>query len=744
MELIKTVLKKDGTVAEFNAEKLNKWAEWACEDTECQWSWLLTNALKKMYNGISTKDLQRCLIDTAEDMMQIDSDYSNVAGKLLLAEIRKEALGGFQPPTLQEFYHQMVRAGLWEDMGYSDSDLDTLGRCIKHERDVKIPYAGIKQMYDKYLIRSTVTGTVHETPQFMYIGMAMSVFKGEPLKDVISLYSIFSRQKVNAPTPVLVGLRTGDNGFASCCVISTNDTLQSINAGQQVAYTMTANRAGIGFEMETRTEGEPVGKGTFSHQGKLAYYKLIDKTVKSNTQQSRGGSATMQFAIFDPQIETLLRLKSQRVSEEVRVDKIDYSLAINNYFLRKFVEDKDIMLVSPKQAPKLHELFYGKDLNNFIEEYDRVEADTSIIKKFIEAREVFGTFAKERLDTGRIYCHRVDEVNRRSTFKDAIRSSNLCQEISIPSKGYTDVPNLYLDEEDGEVGLCNLAGICVGRVTDREYERTAYILLKMVDVIIDIQVYPYKSLEYTNRQRRSVGIGLINVANAIAKEGLSYETEEGRNYIHRIAERHSYWLHKASVRLAKEKGRNGWFERTTYADSTLLIDNYSKEIDSHHSQELVHDWEALREEIKEHGMRHSVLEAMMPSETSSVSIGATNGVEPIRQLITFKNSNTGSIPFQVPDYKRLKDNYELAFDIDNKEYIKFIAIIQKFTGQSISYNEYYNYNKYPNGIIPMSIIMENFLMACKLGIKTFYYLNSDVSNGGASHEIGCESGACTI
>ena len=423
---IKSVIKKDGTVEDFNAEKLNKWAEWACEDTHCQWSLLLTHALKKMHDGISTKDLQKCLINTAEDLLVIDTDYAKVAAKLTLADIRKEALGGFAPPTLKEFYRNAVDKGYWADMGYSDNDLLYFEKHIKHSRDEALPYSGIKQMSDKYLIRSITTGQIHETPQFMSMGMAMYAFRGEPLRDVVDLYGIFSTQKVNVPTPVLVGLRTGDNGFASCCVITSNDSKESINAAQQVAYTMTANRACIGIELETRTDKDPIKNGRFEHQGKLAYYKLIDRTVKANTQQSRGGSATMQYPLFDPQIETLLRLKSQRVSEEVRIDKMDYSVAVNDYLLRKCIKGEQIMCVSPYYAPKVHELFYTKNVDAWIEEYERVEADKTIPKRYVEGLDVITAFQKERLDTGRIYCHRVDEANRRSTFKDSIRTSNLC------------------------------------------------------------------------------------------------------------------------------------------------------------------------------------------------------------------------------------------------------------------------------------------------------------------------------
>ena len=735
------VKKKDGSTEEFLPEKINKWVEWACHDTTANWSLIITSAIKKMYDGATTSQLQRALIDSATDLIDTDVDYDIVAARLQLADMRKRAYGCYVPPKLADFYHRMIELGKWEDMNYNESDLDMLSCSINHDKDELFAYGGLKQMADKYLIKDF--DNLYETPQFLYMGMAMSIFKHEPLEDVIGLYDILSDHKINIPTPVLVGLRSRDRGFASCCLIKSGDSLQSINAAINVAYTMTANRAGIGMEMGVRSEGDPVRGGAFVHLGKLPYYNLIDRTVKANSQESRGGSATVQFCIFDPEIESLIRLKSQRVADERRIDKLDYSMAINDYFIRKVIKDEEMALFSINDAPHVYEKFFSKDLEGFIKVYEDAILNPKMPKQMISAKNLFASFMKERVDTGRMYVNRIDVVNIRSTYKDPIFSSNLCQEIVEPTKGYSDVTELYKEDGDGEVALCNLAAFVLGRISDEEYPRVAYLTLKMVDTIIDIQDYPYAAIKFTAQARRSIGVGLINVAYAMAKNGHSYESEAGRNFIHRETEKYSFWLHKASVQLAKERGRCEWFGKTTYADGILPMDSAPVSLAGVHTQDLEMDWPGLREEIAEHGMRNSVLEAEMPSETSSVTIRATNSCEPVRSLIVHKSSNTGTIPFIVPEYKDLLYKYELAFDVDQQRYAEIIGIMQKFIGQSISYNEYYDYNKYPGGIIPINTVMKNFIYGAKMGIKTWYYLNSDVDNGGASHQ-GCDSGGCTL
>lgn len=740
--MIIKVKKRGDFLEDFQPEKLNKWAEYGCDGDSSLWSSLSTAAFKKLHDGVSTKDIQRSLISAAAEMIPTNLKADKPAAKLELANLRKEVFDGFTPPHFTGYYRELVKLGIWDDMSYSEEELDQLATVINHGRDDLFTYAGLKQVRDKYLYKN-IKGKYFETPQIMYMGMAMAAMEQEPkeirMRDVIGLYDTLSLHKGNVPTPLLIGLRTPDKGFASCCVISGGDTLESISAATNVAYTMTAKRAGIGLELDTRSINDSVRDGKFPHMGKLPYYKLIDRAVKANTQQSRGGSATVQFPIFDPEIENLLALKSQRVSEEMRIDKMDYSVAMNDFFIRKFVKNEQIALFSRSVAPEVHEAFYSSDLVAFEKAYN---ANLDKASKMVSAREVFASLFRERLDTGRVYIHRVDISNKYTPFDDPIRISNLCQEILLPTKPFADVSDLYKEEESGEIALCNLAGIVAGRVSEEEYERVAYLMLKMVDNVIEMQEYPYPAMKYTATRRRSAGIGLINLHGYIASHFTEYNSRKGRSLAHQEAERYSYWLHKASVQLAKEKGKCGFFERTKYSRGWMPLDNYCKEVDKHHDSEIVLDWEGLRKEIAQHGMRNSVLTACMPSESSSVAISATNGIEPIRQVITYKASRQGVVPFVAPGGYDVY--YDLAFDIPYEGIAQMVGIVQKFVQQSISYNEYYDYSKFPKGRIPMGVMLNNFLTSAKLGIRTFYYLNSKVDNGGAAHQAEASCTSCTL
>lgn len=741
--MIIKVKKRGNFLEDFQPEKLNKWAEYGCDGDSSLWSSLSTAAFKKLHDGVSTRDIQRALISAAAEMIPTNLKADKAAAKLELANLRKEVFNKFTPPQFISYYKELVAVGIWDDMSYSDEELLEIGKALDHDRDDLFTYAGLKQVRDKYLYKN-IKGDYFETPQFMYMGMAMAAMEQEPeairIRDVIGLYDALSQHKGNVPTPLLIGLRTPDKGFASCCVISGGDTLDSINAATNVAYTMTAKRAGIGLELDTRSINDPVRDGKFPHMGKLPYYKFIDRAVKANTQQSRGGSATVQFPIFDPEIETLLALKSQRVSEEMRIDKMDYSVSMNDFFIRKFVKNEKIALFSKSIAPEVHEAFYSSDLDNFEDVYNRNLHKAS---KTMNARDVFTALFRERLDTGRIYIHRVDVSNKYTPFDDPIRLSNLCQEILLPTKPFDSVEDLYKEESSGEIALCNLAGIVAGRVSEDEYERIAYLMLKMVDNVIEMQEYPYASMKYTALRRRSAGIGLINLHGYIASHFTEYNSRKGRSLAHEEAERYCYWLHKASVQLAKEKGKCGFFDKTKYSRGWMPLDDYSKEVDKHHDAKLALDWEGLRKEIAQYGMRNSVLTACMPSESSSVAISATNGIEPIRQVITYKASRQGVVPFVAPGGYDVY--YDLAFDISYEGIAQMVGIVQKFVQQSISYNEYYDYGKFPDGMIPMGLMLNNFLTSAKLGIRTFYYLNSKVNTGGAAHnqvEASCTS--CTL
>ena len=747
---INKVIKRNGEEELFDPDKMNKWSVWGCANyVGVSWSDIVSRAIKSGFDGMTTSDLQKTLIDACIDLSKTNTEYEKVARDLLVSDLRKRVFGGFTPPSLKEFYHDMVNRGLWEDMEYCDEDLFALGLVIDHERDYNFPLSGVKQMQDKYLMKNKITGELYETPQFLYMGLAMASLNGSPLIDIVDFYHALSTHKCNIPTPPLIGCRTSGKGFASCCLISGGDSADSIEAAGHIVYQMVKNRSGIGIELETRGPREPVKKGLVQHNGKLNYYRMIDALTKANTQEARGGSATMQFPFFDPEIETLIQLRNPLTPDESRIDQMDYSLALNKYFYKVLTKKGKIALISPHYAPKTHEAFYGKSIKEFERVYNEEVnewKDKKVIRmqdgsftspvRWVNAFDIAELFAMNRSDTARIYCHNVDETNRRSTYKCPVRQSNLCLEIVEPTAPYNHVTDLYSNDGfnpingepvNGESALCNLGGIVNNRIdTDEEYERIAYLLLKFVDNIIEMQTYPFPHMEYTSKARRNAGIGLINLAHGLAERGLGYDSDEGRTYMHEQSERLSYFLHLASIKLAEERGRCAWFGKTTYADGVIPLDNYCKAVDKYHNAKSLYDWDVVREGIKRHGIRNSVLEAYMPSESSSVTIGCTNGVEPIREGVIYKSSRQGDNMQIAPDWEVLQFDYQLAYDIPSDEYLKSMAVLGKHVGQAISTNVYYDLNKFPNREVPLSVVLRDIMLYAKLGGKTMYYHNTAV------------------
>lgn len=734
------VTKRDGSIEEFDADKLNKWAEWASESCGVSWSDVILEASRQLHDNVSTTDIHKTLIEVCVNRK--DTGHSRMAARLFVGQIYKEAFEDFSIPTLGEFYHQMVELGYWDDLNYSEEELAELDKAVDHTLDLTYEYCTIRQFYDKYAV--SAYGRCLESPQMAIMGMAMSNTRNEVnrVDAAKSAYKKLSMLKINLPTPSLSGQRTPVAGSPSCCLISGSDSVDSIEAAVHVAYKMTAMSSGIGAELEIRGPKDPVKGGTIEHQGKLAYYRYLDRAVKANRQHSRGGSATVTFTALDPEIETLLRLKSQRVHPEMRIDTMDYSLAINNTFLKRVAKDEDWVLVSGYFAPKLYELLYANDEDAFEKELNSV-INSNVKKQVVSARSIANLFFSQRSDTGRIYLTNLSNINSHTPFKEPIRMSNLCQEVLLPTKGFENVQAVYDKTAEGEVALCFLASIVAGRVSFEEYEEVAYETCKIVDNTIDQSTYPFPNIEHTAKARRSIGIGVTNVAAWMAENGWKYDTEEGRNAIHRLAELHSYSLHKASVRLAKERGKCEWFDKTKYSDEKpwLPIDTYSKEVDNHHSQALLCDWEGLREEIKKHGMRFSVLEAHMPVESSSVFTASTNGWYCVRDLKLFKKSKKGTTYFEAPGIEEYGNNYQNAYDVSSLDMVKVYGIIQKFTGQGISADFYQRVNG--TNKISMAEQYKTLLLSGKIGMKTWYYLNSETNKTAElSEEEKCDS--CTL
>lgn len=732
--MITNVVKSDGTIVPFEPERLNKAAIFGA-DNNLIWSQVALDAYKRLYDGCTTKEVHQAMINVCVDKK--DQVHSDMAGRLLIGQIYKEAFGGFTKiPTINQFYHKMVGLGYWENMGYSEEDLTYLQDYIDHTKDLSYGYAVLKQFRDKYGIKDNIKDVIFESPQMMYIGIAMAVMKTMPkerrLEDVVKLYTYLSDLKINAPTPYLNGLRTGATGYASCCIIKADDTAKSIGAAKEVAYTMTTKQAGIGYFLSSRSIGDGVRRNTIKHQGKIPYYRGIDTSVKENRQSTRGGSATISFLSLDPEIFELLTLKNPQTVSSKRINTMDYSVGINRSFIKRVAKDLDWILVSYKDAPQLHEGMYTMTEEEFDTEVEKVLKNKKIKTQKVKARQIAKEIIDQRTETGRLYIYWTDEINRHTPFIDTIYSSNLCQEVLLPTKGYSDIRNLFkFDGDDGEIALCFLSSLVAGRISKEEYEDVAYYTVLMIDNVMDIMDYPYENMSYTVKNRRSIGVGLTNVANFLASHKVQYGSLESKQLVHELAELHSFSLHKASLRLAKERGVAGWIEKTKYPSGWLPIDTYNRNVDNIAiDSTLKCDWESLRKEIVAFGgIRNSVLESYMPNESSSLATNTTNGLYPVRDLTIFKKSPQGSVLFIVPNKTELEEYYTRAWDIPTNDLIDIYAIVQKFTGQGISADFYIDYDKLIDGKISMKEQLGYLIYAAKMGLKTQYYLNSKIGAG---------------
>lgn len=738
------VTKRDGSVVPFDPEKLTRWAKWA-GNIGVDWFGVVAKTYQKLPEQCTTQELQNAMIQACMDSE--DTPHMLMAGRLLMGSVYKDAFGGHDciPPVFL-MYHRMKEAGLWEDMGYSTNELFEAQSFINHDRDLNSVHSVVHQITTKYAIKDIEKNIPLESPAFVWMRMALGVCKDEPketrMRSVREYYEDFAEGRINAPTPNINNLGTLKRSYASCCVYKSNDELGSLAAGDHIATIMTAASAGIGGMLLTRAKGDGVRKNTIRHGGKLPYYNAQASVVNANLQGGRGGAETMHYNCLDPEIETLLRLRHPTTVASKAERRLDYSFGFHPLLAEKAAKNEKWMLVSYKANPELWEAMYRAD-GSFEKLYEEHEK-SSKRKKFIDARPLAKEFLTMQEETGRKYEHNTYQMNYHTPFKQPIYSSNLCQEIGLPTQGYNDVTELYKadDSVQGEIGLCNLGAIVAGRVKPEDYKEVAYRTLKMVDNVISIMEYPFPHLKYTAQARRSAGIGITNLAYDLADKGLRYDTAEGKAYMHRLAEMHSFWLHKASVRLAKERGKCDWFHKTKYADGWLPIDTYCKAVDGITNQHLLCDWEGLRKEIAEHGMRNSVLEAFMPVESSSIAGNTTNGLYPIRQPVVVKTSGTNKTVFLAPDMERLKGRYQFAWNISHNDLADMYAIFQKFCGQGISADFY---RAFAPGEIPkisFEEIFRNWLYRITVGLKTKYYTNTEAGLSLDEEEDNCE--ACKL
>ena len=724
------VKKRNGTTEPIDLTKLHTMVEAACSGLSgVSASQVEINSGIQFYDGITTAEIQEILIRSASDLIDLEHpNYQFVAARLLLFAVRKSLYGKMR--TLPDLNTQIMNCTMNDVYDkeiftkYSLEEIEEVNTYIDHERDFMFTYAGLRQVVDKYLVQDRSSGQVYETPQFMYIMIALTIFAEYPKETRLSYvrryYNAISRHRINIPTPIMAGVRTPLRQFASCVLVDVDDTLDSIFSSDMAIGKYVAQRAGIGINAgRIRGINSKIRGGEVQHTGVVPFLKKFESTVRCCTQNGiRGGSATVHFPIWHQEIEDILVLKNNKGTEDNRVRKLDYSIQISKLFYERFIENKEITLFSPHDVPGLYESF-GTD--RFDELYCSYESNESIPRKTIGAQELILDLLKERAETGRLYIMNIDHCNSHSSFKDKVNMSNLCQEITLPT-----YPISHIDDHLGEIALCILSAINVGKVkSDDELEDLCDLAVRSLDELIDYQDYPVEAAKIATKARRSLGIGFIGLAHYLAKLGYKYDSQEAWNAVHGLAESFQYYLLKASNQLAKEKGHCEYFGRTKYADGILPIDTYKKDVDEITTEELAHDWEALRASINEFGLRHSTLSAQMPSESSSVVSNATNGIEPPRDYLSIKKSKKGPLKQVVPGYTYLKNNYTLLWDMpDNTGYINVVAVMQKFFDQAISGNWSYNPENYENNEVPVSVMAQDFLTTYKYGWKTSYYQNT--------------------
>ncbi|MFJ5447590.1 class 1a ribonucleoside-diphosphate reductase subunit alpha [Pectobacterium carotovorum] len=755
------VTKRDGSKEKINLDKIHRVIAWAAEDLHnVSVSQVELRSHIQFYDSIKTSDIHETIIKAAADLISRESpDYQYLAARLAIFHLRKKAYGQFEPPALLTHVTKMVELGkydkhLLED--YTPEEFAQMDAFIDHWRDMNFSYAAVKQLEGKYLVQNRVTGDIYESAQFLYILVAACLFSGYPretrLDYVKRFYDAISTFKISLPTPIMAGVRTPTRQFSSCVLIECGDSLDSINATSSAIVKYVSQRAGIGINAgRIRALGSPIRGGEAFHTGCIPFYKHFQTAVKSCSQGGvRGGAATLFYPLWHLEVESLLVLKNNRGVEGNRVRHLDYGVQLNKLMYQRLVKGEEITLFSPSDVPGLYDAFFA-DQDEFERLYVQYEQDDSIRKQRIKAVELFSLMMQERASTGRIYIQNVDHCNTHSPFDPQIapvRQSNLCLEIALPTKPLNDV-----NDENGEIALCTLSAFNLGAINSLDdLEELATLAVRALDALLDYQDYPITAAERGAMGRRTLGIGVINFAYYLAKNGVRYSDGSANGLTHKTFEAIQYYLLKASNVLAREQGACPWFNETTYSQGILPIDTYKRDLDAICNEPLHLDWEALRNDIKEYGLRNSTLSALMPSETSSQISNATNGIEPPRGHISVKASKDGILRQVVPEYETLKEAYELLWDMPNNDgYLQLVGLMQKFVDQAISSNTNYDPSRFPSGRVPMKQLLKDLVTAYKFGVKTLYYQNTrdgaeDVQDDllAEPQDDGCEGGACKI
>jgi ribonucleoside-diphosphate reductase alpha chain len=735
------VTKRDGDKELLDIEKLHKVVFYACENiTGVSPSEVELKSQIQFYNGVTSKEIQETLIKAAADLISAETpNYQYVGGRLVNYALRKEVYDGFEPCHIKKLVEKNTIAGFYDSeliTKYTDEEWNRIDTFIKHDRDDELTYVAMEQLRGKYLCQNRVSGEIFETPQMCYILIAASLFQDYPVETrlqwVKEYYDAISLHDISLPTPVMAGVRTPQRQFSSCVLIETDDSLDSINATAASVVKYVSQKAGIGIGGGSiRAIGSPIRKGDAYHTGIIPFYKHFQSAVKSCSQGGvRGGAATIYYPIWHLEVEDMLVLKNNKGTEENRVRHMDYGVQFNKLMYERLVTGGDITLFSPADVPGLYDAFFA-DQDKFRELYERAERNTRIRKKTIAASELFSSFMEERKNTGRIYLQNVDNANEHGSFLPElapIKQSNLCAEITLPTKPLKD-----LNDPEGEISLCTLSAINWGNIrTPADFERVCRLAVRGLDALLSYQNYPILAAQLSTEKRRPLGVGIINFAYWLAKHDLTYQhiDADGLALVDEWAEAWSYYLIKASADLAVEFGAPSGNMETKYGHGITPNQTYKKDLDElvPHVERM--DWDTLRAQLKDTGIRNSTLMALMPAETSAQIANATNGIEPPRSLISIKQSKHGVLKQVVPEFKRLKNKYDLLWDQQSPEgYLKIMSVLQKYIDQGISVNTSYNPIYFEDEKIPMSTMLQHLLMFYKLGGKQLYYFNTNDGQG---------------
>lgn len=736
--MIEVVIKRNGSKEPFSPSKINFWGTWASQTlgNKVDWSSVVLETVSTLPKECGSQFLQERLIKTCLDF---DTwSYNRMAGRLYAAMIHKK-LYDDKMPTVKELHEKLQTLGLMTTLNFTDEEYCQVDKIINHRQDFKYAHFQLHTSLTKYSISNRVTKENYESPQYMYMRMAMALSEDQPqdrkMSDVANFYNHLSNGRINAPTPNHVNLGTALRGYASCCLYTSGDSAKSLAIGDHIAYTMTYMSSGIGSHHNARSLGDPVRGGAISHQGKLNYYRSTVAATKANMQNGRGGACTEYFNVYDPEFETLIKLKNQMSTEAKKIRGMDYSWGSNKFFARKVARNENVFSFNSFTAPDLYAALYSNDQELFAKLYSEYEANPDFVKNYKNARELAIMANNEWYETGRTYEHHIDEMNTHTPFLETIYSSNLCQEIVEPTKPYYDMMDLYSLEDHGrgEVATCNLGAIVVSAIPaddDNLYAEVAYYTLLMIDKCIHLAHYELPHVGVTSKARMNAAVGIIGLAHLMAKNNKTYTSVEGKQFIHQVAERHFYFLTRASLELGKTLGNAPWMHKTKWPDGWTPMKTYNKNVDSIAEFKCKYDWDELSEDIKANGgIRNSVLVAHMPTESSANASGTTNGLYPIRYLTLIKTDNNRVNYWAAPDGDKLGKKYQLAWDTTAKDQTDLYAIIQKFSDQGIS-ADFYEKLIGGDSRVDSTDMINNYLYRVKMGLKGKYYMNTLTTGAG--------------